>query len=112
MLWSNFEYAKDSVRGERILNTEPNQTEGLDSDYANVFSHSWLELTTVIIPRVMGGSDEEPLGTSSNTFQYVEKKNINWLAKDEKGLVVPLFWGDKPLNGAPTYLGATAFSSC
>lgn len=110
MLWSNYEYAKDSVRGKRILQAETDQKQGLDADYINVFSHSWLELTSTIIPRVMGGSDSERLGTSSNTYKYVERNRINWLAKDESGLSVPLFWGDKPLNEAPTYIGAAAFA--
>lgn len=109
MLWSNYDYAQESVRGKHVLETNEDQQSGLNAEYANVFSHSWLELTSVIIPRILGGSDEERLGTSSHTYQYVQEKKINWLAKDKKGLSVPLFWGNKPLNEAPTYIGAAAF---
>lgn len=109
MLWSNYDYAKESVRGKRILNEEDSgQRQGLDKDYANVFSHSRLELNSLFIPRVLGGTDNEPLSQSSNTYKLVKKERINWKKMDEDSIVVPLFWGDKPLNGAPTYIGIIA----
>lgn len=111
MLWSNFDYAKESVRGKRILSeADAGQSQGLDKDYANVFSHSWLELNSLFIPRVLGGTDNEPLSQSSNTYKLVKKERVNWKKMDEDSIVVPLFWGDKPLNGAPTYIGIIAIA--
>lgn len=110
MLWSNYDYAKESVRGKRILksDTELNQDVGLDKTYANVFSHSWLELGSLFIPRIIGGSDNETLGSSSNTYKFVKKERVNWKKMDNSGITLPLFWGDKPLNAAPTYIGIVA----
>lgn len=108
MLWSNYDYMKDSVRGNRILSSAEGQEAGLSEEYANVFSHSWLELGSTIVPRIQGGSDNEHMGTSSSVYQYVKKEKVNWKLMDKDGLVLPLFWGDKPLNGAPTYFGIAA----
>lgn len=108
MLWSNYDFMKDSVRGEKIVNLDftEEQKNGLKRDYANIFSHSFLEIGTILIPRIIGGSSSEWIGSSSESYQYIKRTGIQGTRIQKNQVVVPLFWGDKPLNGAPTYLGA------
>jgi hypothetical protein len=73
---SIYEYTPYSIRGGSQLA----ETSGLDIDYAMAWSQGWFELTTLIVPEIMGGSSNE--GT---------------------------YWGDKIFTSGPHYLGAIAF---
>jgi hypothetical protein len=110
MLWSNYDYSKDSVRGKRILAGSDQHSEGLSQDYASVFSHDLLEIGSLFIPRLVGGGDKEMLGTSSATYQEIERTGLLRNRIQGSKVMVPLFWGDKPLNEAPTYVGIVLFT--
>ena len=109
MLWSNYTYARDSVRGERILNSDDSKV-GLDREYAYVFSHDWLEMGSLILPRIVGGSTHELVGKDSESYQYIKKTGLQGSRITGSKAVVPLFWGDKPINESPTYLGIVVFA--
>ncbi|TVQ14845.1 MAG: hypothetical protein EA364_03555 [Balneolaceae bacterium] len=73
---SIYEYTPYSIRGGSQLE----ETSGLGIDYAMAWSQGWFELTTLVVPEIMGGSSNE--GT---------------------------YWGDKTFTSGPHYLGAIAF---
>ena len=108
MLWSNYAYVKDSVRGERILKSAETNS-GLDRDYAYVFSHDFLELGSLILPRIVGGSTNEMLGKDSESYKYIKRTGLQGSRISNNSVVVPLFWGEKPINESPTYVGIGVF---
>lgn len=73
---SIYEYTPYSIRGGSQLE----ETSGLDIDYAMAWSQGWFELSTLVVPEIIGGSSNE--GT---------------------------YWGDKTFTSGPHYLGAIAF---
>jgi hypothetical protein len=73
---SYYEYTPYSIRGGSQLE----KTSGLDIDYAMAWSQGWFELSTLVVPEILGGSSNE--GT---------------------------YWGDKTFTSGPHYLGAIAF---
>jgi hypothetical protein len=73
---SIYEYTPYSIRG----GSQVGETSGLGIDYAMAWSQGWFELSTLIVPEIMGGSSNE--GT---------------------------YWGDKTFTSGPHYLGAIAF---
>ena len=109
MLWSNYEYSKDTVRGKRILSKTENASAGLSQDYANVFSHDLLEMGSLFIPRLVGGGDKEKLDKDSETYKEIKRTGLLGNRLNGTKVSVPLFWGDKPLNEAPTYIGIVLF---
>ena len=109
MLWSNYAYTKDSVRGERILKSSDTKV-GLDREYAYVFSHDFLEMFSLILPRVVGGSNHELVDKDSESYQYMKKTGLQGSRISGSKAVVPLFWGEKPINESPTYLGIVVFA--
>lgn len=73
--WSIYEYTPYSIRG----GTASEERSGLDLDYAMAWSHGWLEMTTLAIPGIQGGSSTDNM-----------------------------YWGSKSVTSGPHYLGAAA----
>lgn len=109
MLWSNYDYGKETVRGRRILQSSDQPDKGLTKDYSSVFSHDFMELGSLFIPRLVGGGDKELLTDESKTFEAVQRTGLLQNRVSENSIEVPLYWGDKPLNEAPTYIGLVLF---
>ncbi|MBI1289535.1 MAG: hypothetical protein GC178_18360 [Flavobacteriales bacterium] len=110
MLWSNYAYTKDSVRGKRILTAESQgQSNGLDREYAYIFSHDLMEMGSLILPHIVGGSAHELVGKDSESYKYIQRTGLQGSRISGDEAVVPLFWGEKPVNESPTYIGIVAF---
>ena len=102
-LAATMEYGKDSTRGKSELTTNlDNKTTGLDKDYATQWSYGIAETFTLLIPNFHGGASQGELTTESETYQAIKSTpNAKQLIKQ-----LPLYWGDQPGVGGPTYAGA------
>jgi len=107
-LWTTYEYAKDTMRGDPILESKTSkaasssETKGLEWDYAMQWSNGWLDLASSIIPRAVGGGSGEKVGTKSALYKDLRAKGAN-VGKDFKA---PLYWGSLPFTSGPFYFGA------
>ena len=107
-LWTTYEYAKDTMRGDPILAssggaaTSSSETKGLEWEYAMQWSNGWVDLASSIIPGAAGGGSQEEVGTSSALYKDLKGKGAN-IGKDFKA---PLYWGGLPFTSGPYYFGA------
>ncbi|MEZ2337044.1 hypothetical protein AB6735_15475 [Mucilaginibacter sp. RCC_168] len=108
MLWSTYEYGKDTIRGKSNLTqhtTEPSN--GLPRDYAYQWSQGVGECITFLIPDAYGGSGRGP----SDADSHVAKALIDKGAPADQAVYIaqnamPLYWGEKPFTEGPVYFGA------
>ncbi len=107
-LWTTYEYAKDTMRGDPILSsnasaaTSSSETKGLEWEYAMQWSNGWADLMSSIIPRATGGGSAERVGTSSALYKDLKRKGAN-IGTDFKA---PLYFGGLPFTSGPYYFGA------
>jgi hypothetical protein len=107
-LWTTYEYAKDTMRGDPILESKAttasssSETKGLEWDYAMQWSNGWADLMSSIIPRATGGGSAERVGTSSALYKDLRRKGAN-IGADFKA---PLYFGSLPFTSGPYYFGA------
>ncbi len=104
------EYAQESTRSTSELTLTPEgknkeKSTGLPSDYITEYSYGILETFNLFIPRLMGGSNSENLGTKSNTYEFLKKK-IGVSQADDFAKHAPMYWGKQPIVAAPAYIGA------
>jgi hypothetical protein len=115
LLWSTFEYGKDTIRGKSNLTqhtTEP--SDGLDKDYAYQYSQGVAESFSFLVPNASGGgSGTESFDSNSETVKVFTAKG----ASDEQAIGaaqqisgipgLSLYWGYKrPSTYGPYYFGA------
>ena len=105
-LWTTYEYGKDTMRGEPILTTEgeaqkSSETNGLEWNYAMQWSQGPMELFTLMIPGVAGGSSGESIGKDSETRKALSRM----MAGVPANMKVPLYWGRLPFTSGPIYAG-------
>lgn len=101
-IWSTYEYAKDTMRGEPILETKgeitsSSETKGLEWGYAMQWSQGGMDVMSSIIPGVVGGSGQEPVGKDAAIAKYM---------RGSSNPKAPLYWGSLPFTSGPPYLGA------
>ncbi len=108
-LWTTYEYAKDTMRGDPILVTNnssaaksSSETKGLEWDYAMQWSNGWADLVSSIIPRATGGGSQERVGKNSALLKDLKRKGAN-VGNDFKA---PIYFGDLPFTSGPYYFGA------
>ena len=104
------EYTKESTRSQSELTLTPNgalktPTTGLSRDYITQYSYGKIETFNLFIPRFMGGSNAENIGTDTNTFHFLKKKIGRPQARDFVKQA-PMYWGSQPIVAAPAYIGA------
>lgn len=113
-LWVSYEYSKDTMRGEPILEktaTTPaagiqssSETNGLSWDYAMQWSNGWLDVFAGVIPGIVGGGSQEPAQGDAL------KKDQRWRSVlQQTGGSAPLYWGSLPFTSGPIYFGAVIF---
>ena len=111
-LWTTYEYAKDTMRGEPILKKETNaqatssNTKGLDVKYAMQYSNGWLDLVSSFIPGVVGGGGGERIGKNSAYAKDIRKRGGQAPSR------APLYWGavgKRSTTAGPIYFGAAMF---
>jgi hypothetical protein len=107
-LWTTYEYSKDTMRGEPILDLKGGQpkssseTDGLEWQYAMQWSNGGLDLLAGLIPGIAGGGSQEPVGVSSASYKDLTSKGVQLGEKFR----LPLYWGDLPFTSGPVYFGA------
>ena len=105
------QYVKHSIRGKNILTINPDgspkkqKTKGLSRDYITEYSYGIAETFNLLVPRFMGGSNSENLGTDSHLYQALSGKTDVRTAKDFVSHV-STYWGKQPIVAAPAYVGA------
>ncbi|WP_029034913.1 YfhO family protein [Salinimicrobium terrae] len=110
-LMATQEYADFSTRGDTGLTITPegapDKSSGLDYNYITEYSYGVLESFNLFIPRFMGGSSAENIGTDSAIYSQLLKLGANPLQAAQFAESAPTYWGDQPFVGAPAYIGAT-----
>ncbi|MDX1667400.1 MAG: hypothetical protein R3350_09235, partial [Saprospiraceae bacterium] len=110
-LWVTYEYSRETMRGEPILEVEAqaadetssSETEGLAWNYAMQWSNGTLDLFASLIPGVVGGSSQEEVGRNSAVVEDLRRKGY----QAPPGFAAPLYWGKLPFTSGPAYFGAT-----
>ncbi|MHA6280673.1 YfhO family protein [Salinimicrobium sp. CAU 1759] len=110
-LMATQEYADFSTRGDTGLTITPEgtaeKTEGLDYNYITEYSYGIMESFNLFIPRFMGGSSSENVGTDSAIYSQLLQLGANSIQAAQFAEAAPTYWGDQPFVGAPAYIGAT-----
>lgn len=110
-LMATREYAEISTRGDTGLTINPDGSpvisDGLDYSYITEYSYGILETFNLFIPRFMGGSSKEELGTDSHIYTEIIKLGASPAQAMQFAKSAPTYWGDQPFVGAPAYIGAT-----
>jgi hypothetical protein len=106
---TTLEYAKYSQRGKPELKSVGGKTKedtgGLDKEYAFSYSYGKFETFSLLIPNVLGGASAGSLSTKSEVYQTL-KNNYQQVNAEQFIEQVPLYWGNQPQTGGPTYYGA------
>ncbi|HLV63189.1 YfhO family protein [Galbibacter sp.] len=108
------EYAQWSTRGPSELTINPDgspkeDTAGLDKEYITQYSYGLFESFNLLIPRLVGGGNDEALSTDSKTYDFLVAQGVApSQARDfvENQAAHMMYWGDQPGVAAPAYLGA------
>lgn len=109
-LLSTAEYAKTSIRGEKLLKDPAAFGEelgsGLDYEYITEYSYGKLESLNLLVPKLMGAGRISDLGNDSAFYKKLLELGVP--ASEAKFYVNrPLYWGEQPFVEAPPYLGIT-----
>jgi len=107
-LYTTYDYAKDTMRGDPILKSETegvvkssSETKGLDWEYAMQWSNGIADVCATMIPGVVGGGHYEKVGKESAVYKDLVRKG----ARLPANFSLPLYWGPLPINSGPAYIG-------
>lgn len=107
------EYAQWSTRGKSELTITPDGSpktnSGLSREYITEYSYGIAESLNLIVPRLFGGSNNEALGESSHTYQFLSKQGVPSSQALDFANALPTYWGSQPIVAAPAYIGAVIF---
>ena len=115
ILWSTYDYGKDTIRGQSNLTQQTNQpSNGLDKGYAYQYSQGIAESFTFLVPNAAGGgSGDEKLDPNSETVKLFtnkgasEEQAMNAVQQINSFPGLSMYWGDKrPSTFGPYYFGA------
>jgi hypothetical protein len=110
MLWSTYDYGKDTTRGQSNLTQNTKEpSNGLSRDYTYAYSQGVGECITFLIPNAYGGGSSTPIGEGSNVAKVLTDKGIDATQAEGFAQQLPLYWGDKPFTEGPNYYGAAVF---
>lgn len=109
-LLSTAEYAKTSIRGEKLL-VDPtaiggDKSDGLDYEYITEYSYGKLESLNLLIPKLMGAGRISDLGNDSAFYKKLLQLGVS-PGEAKYYTNRPLYWGEQPFVEAPPYLGIT-----
>ncbi len=109
-LLSTAEYAKTSIRGEKLLNDPTaigsDSGDGLDYEYITEYSYGKLESLNLLIPKFMGAGRISDLGNDSAFYKKLLQLGVS-PGEAKYYTNRPLYWGEQPFVEAPPYLGIT-----
>lgn len=109
-IYTTLEYSKDTMRGNSDLKREAAEAkamddvedeasgEGLDWDYAMLWSNNSTDILATIIPGVAGGSSGQEVDSDYEIAKF--------FGNSRKPVRVPLYWGGGESTSGPVYFGA------
>ena len=106
LLWTTYEYGKETIRGKSNLTSNTKSHGGLDEDYAFGWSYGKMETMTLLIPGFYGGSTDEQLSDNSNVATFLQQNNVPPAQLEQYLRNMPTYWGDQPFTSGPVYVGA------
>lgn len=115
MLWSNAEYAKETIRGQSNLkSTAKEPSTGLDRDYAYQWSQGVGECLTFLVPNVYGGgTGTEKIDEKSGIAKVFIAKGVPQADAVNYATQISYqfpgfstYWGGKSSTNGPWYFGA------
>jgi hypothetical protein len=116
MLWSNAEYAKETIRGQSNLKSTANEpSTGLAKDYAYQWSQGVGECLSFLVPNVYGGGNSARVVIDQNSSiakaftakQIPEADAVKYATQISYQFPgFSTYWGPKPSTEGPWYFGA------
>jgi len=115
ILWSTYEYGKDTIRGQSNLKQNTaTPSDGLPKDYAYEYSQTLGENLTFLVPNAYGGETgvssldlpNSNLAKELAAAQIPPDQVQNALQQLASYGLISTYWGDKPLTSGPHYFGA------
>ncbi len=103
-LYNVQEHSKYTIRGgSELTRAEKANDRGLDIDYATAWSYGRGETLNLLVPDLMGGSSMGGFSPDGEVADALVKYGAR-----NQAAYLPAYWGDQPITGGPTYLGAVA----
>jgi len=106
LLWTTYDYSKETIRGEQELSDKKIDGNGLSKDYALSWSMDKLETFATLIPNVMGGASGGKLDKDSETYDVLTSRGVPARQAEQFISSLPLYWGSQPFTSGPGYFGA------
>ena len=106
LLWTTYEYSKESIRGKSNIasETKGSEQQGVSKEYAYQWSQGVGESITFLIPDAYGGGTYNKLDGNSNTAKVFSDKGYS--IDQVPSNLFQMYWGDKPFTSGPWYFGA------
>ena len=116
MLWTTYEYSKETIRGKSELSTNAAKGDGLDKDYIWQWSYGIKESMTLLVHNFNGGGASQDM-SSTNTYKRLAPGQIQQLVQQgyspeaakkaaRQSTASVFYWGDQPFVGTAIYFGA------
>ena len=104
-LWYTLQHTPETMRGgsELVAEGAAEGQSGLDLDYATAWSYGQAESFNMLIPDFMGRQSATVFSTDGEVATSLQELGLQDFAQQ-----LPMYWGDQPYTGGPTYLGAVA----
>ena len=101
IIYSNYVYGNETIRGKSILTQGDNttQTNGLDRDYITQWSYGKGETWSLLIPNIKGGASAY-IGKQNPALDKADRQFRDNIAQSNA------YWGDQPGTSGPVYVGA------
>ncbi len=99
-LWYVNLHSGDTIRGGSEL-ASAEKGGGLAIDYATAWSYGRTESFNMFIPDLMGGASDGGFAPDGEVAGVLSRYNARGMATH-----LPGYWGDQPVTGGPTYIGA------
>ncbi len=110
-LLSTAEYAKASIRGEKLLKAENTAAEttkdGLDFETITQWSYGISESFNLFIPKLFGSGRASDLGRDSAFYKKLINLGVQPDEANYYAQTTSLYWGDQPFVEDPPYIGVT-----
>ncbi|MGB0896695.1 MAG: YfhO family protein [Flavobacteriaceae bacterium] len=110
-LLATSEYAKESTRSKSELTINPDGskkigTGGLSKEYITEYSYGISESLNLFVPRLYGGSNNEPIAKDSEAVKKMQRLFGISSAEAQQFAGQLMYWSDQTYVAAPAYLGA------
>lgn len=108
------DYAQYTMRGSqseltaapdtaKVSKTAQTKKDGLDIEYAYRWSYGKYETFTFLIPRLVGGSNNEKISETSKAAELISERGQDGESFSKNA---PLYFGPQPGTSGPVYFGA------